>query len=557
MKTSILVVEDDLALNQMLVMALRKTGYDMSSARSWAEARQQLELHAPDVVLLDMNLPDAEGFGHLSEIAAERPTIMLTAFGTIDHAVQAMRMGAADYLVKPASLDELEIVIQRAVDAGRLHAGRAVDQAASSVHRTPDLLGESPAMKSLNQLINAVGGSASTVLVTGESGTGKELISRAIHRLSPRATAPFVRVNCAAIPRELIESELFGHERGAFTGASTDQQGLVAAADEGTLFLDEVAELDLAVQAKLLRVLEAREVVPLGAVKPERVDLRLCSATSADLRARVAAGKMRDDLYYRIATPTVLLPPLRARREEIPWLVERAVREVDPGGGLARAAAEQAEQAQGVDVDLLDGEQREQAVGGERGEPGDRLALVVAGERGARLDAGVVDRVERELDRSQHADVVGQLRDQAGEDAGQDHADHRVAVLPAGLRAHEVALGDLDEQLAPQLAQLPAPRAPRGHHHHAPHRLALLVLRAREPVGHGEGKAAVLARGRRQRLGAEGAYVKRPLRDATGGKGGKGMVVVAQRREGPSLQTNGVAERRRPPVGHLCIFGTC
>lgn len=334
MKTSILVVEDDVALNQMLVMALRKMGYDISTARTWAEAREQLELHAPDVVLLDMNLPDAEGFGPLSEVAAERPTIMLTAYGSIDHAVQAMRLGAADYLVKPASLDELEIVIRRAVDAGRLHAGRAVDQAASSVRRTPDLLGGSPAMKSLNQLIDAVAGSASTVLVTGESGTGKELVANAIHKAGPRSAERFVPVDCCTLQESLFESELFGHERGAFTGADRRKSGLIEAAAGGTLFLDEIGDIGPALQAKLLRVLETGRFRRVGATADLRADVRVVAATNRNLQAMVESGSFRADLYYRLSALTIEVPALRERVEDIPLLVRhfasRATRQGEP-----------------------------------------------------------------------------------------------------------------------------------------------------------------------------------------------------------------------------------
>jgi DNA-binding NtrC family response regulator len=334
MKTSVLVVEDDVALNQMLQMALRKAGYDMSGARSWAEARQQLELHAPDVVLLDMNLPDAEGLGPLSEIALERPTIMLTAHGSIDQAVKAMRLGASDYLVKPASLDELDIVIRRAVDAGRLHAGRAVDQAASSVHRTPDLLGESPAMKSLNQLITAVGGSTATVLVTGESGTGKELVAHAIHKAGPRSAERFVAVDCCTLQESLFESELFGHERGAFTGADRRKSGLIEAAAGGTLFLDEIGDIGPALQAKLLRVLETGRFRRVGATADLRADVRVVAATNRNLPDMVEGGSFRADLYYRLSALTIEVPPLRERVEDIPLLVKhfasRATRHGEP-----------------------------------------------------------------------------------------------------------------------------------------------------------------------------------------------------------------------------------
>ncbi len=334
MKTNVLIVEDDAVLNQMLVMALRKAGYEMSSARSWAEARRQIDSQAPDVVLLDMNLPDAEGLGPLSEVAAERPTVMLTAYGSIDHAVQAMRLGAADYLVKPVNLDELEIVIRRAVDAGRLRAGRAVDQAASSVRRTPDLLGESPAMGRLHQLIDALAPAESTVLITGESGTGKELVAHAIHQAGPRRAERFVAVDCCTLQETLFESELFGHERGAFTGADRRKPGLIEAAAGGTLFLDEIGDIGAALQAKLLRVLETGRFRRVGATADLRADVRVVAATNRDLPKMVEDGQFRADLYYRLSALVIEVPPLRERAQDIPLLVRhfatRAARDGDP-----------------------------------------------------------------------------------------------------------------------------------------------------------------------------------------------------------------------------------
>jgi len=321
MKTSVLVVEDDEVLNQLLVMALRKAGYEMSSARFWSDARRQIEMQAPDVVLLDMNLPDAEGLGPLAEIAADRPTVMLTAYGSIDNAVKAMRLGAADYLVKPVNLDELEIVIRRAVDTGRLRAARAMDQAASSVRRTPDLLGESPAMLRLHELIAAVARSEATVLVTGESGTGKELVAHAIHQAGPRSAERFVAVDCCTLQETLFESELFGHERGAFTGADRRKPGLIEAAAGGTLFLDEIGDIGPALQAKLLRVLESGRFRRVGATADLRADVRVVAATNRDLPRMAREGAFRADLYYRLSALTIEVPPLRERSQDIPLLV--------------------------------------------------------------------------------------------------------------------------------------------------------------------------------------------------------------------------------------------
>ena len=321
MKTSVLVVEDDEVLNQLLVMALRKAGYEMSSARFWSDARRQIEMQAPDVVLLDMNLPDAEGLEPLAEIAADRPTVMLTAYGSIDNAVKAMRLGAADYLVKPVNMDELEIVIRRAVDTGRLRAARAMDQAASSVRRTPDLLGESPAMLRLHELIAAVARSEATVLVTGESGTGKELVAHAIHQAGPRSAERFVAVDCCTLQETLFESELFGHERGAFTGADRRKPGLIEAAAGGTLFLDEIGDIGPALQAKLLRVLESGRFRRVGATADLRADVRVVAATNRDLPRMAREGAFRADLYYRLSALTIEVSPLRERSQDIPLLV--------------------------------------------------------------------------------------------------------------------------------------------------------------------------------------------------------------------------------------------
>jgi len=334
MKFHVLVVEDDAVLNRMLVMALGKVGYELSSARTWAEARRQLEAQAPDVVLLDMNLPDAEGFGPLSEIAADRPTVMLTAYGSIDQAVQAMRLGAADYLSKPVNLDELELVLRRAIDAGRLRAGRAVDHATSNTRRTPDLLGDSPAMARLHGLIDAVADSPVTVLITGESGTGKELVAHAIHQAGPRRAERFVAVDCCTLQETLFESELFGHERGAFTGADRRKPGLMEAAAGGTIFLDEIGDIGPALQAKLLRVLETGRFRRVGATADLRADVRIVAATNRHLPRMVQDGQFRADLYYRLSAFVIEVPPLRERASDIPLLVQhfaaRSTRQGEP-----------------------------------------------------------------------------------------------------------------------------------------------------------------------------------------------------------------------------------
>ncbi len=292
-----------------------------------------LDTDAPDAVLLDMNLPDAQDLGPLGEIASSRPTIILTAYGSIDHAVRAMRMGAADYLVKPVNLDELELVIRRALDGSRLRAGRAVDQAASAARRTPDLLGRSPAMARLEEMIGAVADTQVTVLVTGESGVGKELVAHAVHQASGRRHERFVAVDCCTLQETLFESELFGHERGAFTGADRRKPGLIEAAAGGTLFLDEIGDIGPALQAKLLRVIETGRFRRVGATADLRADVRIVAATNRDLHRMVQQGQFRADLYYRLSAFVIEVPPLRERRDDIDLLVQHFAQRSTPRAG--------------------------------------------------------------------------------------------------------------------------------------------------------------------------------------------------------------------------------
>ncbi len=339
MKPTVLIVEDDVVLNQMLVKTLGRAGFDTDSALTWAQARAKLDGVAPDVVLLDMNLPDSQGLGPLAEIAGERPTVMLTAYGSIDTAVRAMRLGAADYLVKPVNLDELEMVVRRAVDSSRLRAGRAVSEAASSAHRAPDLLGNSPAMQRVWEMVSAVADSDVTVLVTGESGVGKELVAHAVHRASPRRGEPCVAVDCCTLQETLFESELFGHERGAFTGADRRKPGLLEAAAGGTVFLDEIGDIGAALQSKLLRVLETGRFRRVGATTDLRADVRVVAATNRDLVRMVGDGGFRADLYYRLGGFVIEVPPLRQRREDIPLLANHfAARAARHGAPLPIAA---------------------------------------------------------------------------------------------------------------------------------------------------------------------------------------------------------------------------
>ncbi|MDR2014075.1 MAG: sigma-54 dependent transcriptional regulator [Azoarcus sp.] len=321
MRASILVVEDDSVLNRLLVKELGKAGYEVDGALSWQDARQHIAAFAPDLILLDVNLPDADGFGPLGELASSRPVVMLTAYGNVNQAVEAMRLGAADYLVKPVNLDELEIVIRGALERSQWHAQKAIRKA--DVGST--MIGDSPAMRQLRQLIAEVASSDVTVLILGESGSGKELVAQAIHAASPRGVESFVAVDCCTLQESLFESELFGHERGAFTGADRRKAGLIEAAARGTLFLDEIGETSAAIQAKLLRVLETGRFRRVGANTDLRADVRIVAATNRDLRQRASAGHFRDDLYYRLSTFIIDVPPLRARRGDIVPLVSHFV----------------------------------------------------------------------------------------------------------------------------------------------------------------------------------------------------------------------------------------
>jgi two-component system NtrC family response regulator len=315
-RASILVVEDDAVLNRLLVKELGKAGYEVEGAGSWQQARQRIAAFAPDLVLLDVNLPDAQGFDPLVEAARSRPVVMLTAYGNVNQAVEAIRLGAADYLVKPVNLDELEFVIRGALERSQWHAQKALRSADAG----SAMIGNHPAMHELRRLIAEVALSDVTVLIQGESGSGKELVAQALHAASPRRAENFVAVDCCTLQESLFESELFGHERGAFTGADRRKAGLIEAAARGTLFLDEIGEASAAIQAKLLRVLETGRFRHVGANTDLRTDARIVVATNRDLRGRARAGLFRDDLYYRLSTFVIDVPPLRARQSDIALL---------------------------------------------------------------------------------------------------------------------------------------------------------------------------------------------------------------------------------------------
>jgi len=317
----VLVAEDDAQLRDLLVETLTRWDYDVTAAGNGDEALTLLDGRLFDVALLDMWLPGKDGLQLLEEIKrrdAALEVVMMTGDPMVSNAVHALKAGAYDYLIKPLNFEELRPLMSQLIErrflrqeVGSLRArlGRELAER--------ELVGTSPQMREVKQTVASVATSDAPVLIEGESGTGKELVAAAIHRQSPRAKGPFVPVNCGAIPAELMESEFFGHVRGAFSGAVSDAPGLVRSARDGTLFLDEVAELPLALQAKLLRVLQEKEVRPVGSAKTHSVDVRIIAATNRDLDATVASGRFRQDLYYRINVVRIVVPPLRARREDI------------------------------------------------------------------------------------------------------------------------------------------------------------------------------------------------------------------------------------------------
>jgi DNA-binding NtrC family response regulator len=330
---AILLVDDEEKLLKTLGRALRADGHRVAEAASGQAARQLLAAQDFDLVILDNLMPDVSGLDLIREIVAspgqgERPQIvMMTAHATVAHAIEAMKLGALDFLQKPFEIDELLVVASRAVEHQRLrtHHRYLIDELDEAFDHY-GLVGRSRAMQAVIERAELVAETRSTVLITGETGTGKELVARAIHDRSAQRTMPLIRVNCAAIPDTLLESELFGHVRGAFTGAVTNKKGRFALAHGGTILLDEIATLGAPLQAKLLRVLQEREFEPLGSERTERVDVRVIAATNRDLRQLVADGKFQEDLFYRLNVIPIEIPPLRERREDIPVLVEHFIR---------------------------------------------------------------------------------------------------------------------------------------------------------------------------------------------------------------------------------------
>jgi len=322
----ILIVDDDDALRESLELVLAAEGYEVAAARDARSALALVESQPFDVVLCDVRMPGMDGMALLPQLARRAPGItilMMSAFGSADLAIEAMQRGAYDYLAKPFPPSEALLAIRKAHERERLRRANALLQreVARAVGERP-IVAASPAMIEVLEVLERAAEFKATVLLTGESGTGKEVLARAIHAQSGRRGEPFVAVNCGAIPENLLESELFGHAKGAFTGADRARRGLFQEASGGTLFLDEIGELPLALQVKLLRVLQEEEVHPVGESKPRAVDVRVLAATARDLEAEVAAGRFREDLFYRLNVVRIEVPPLRERRQDIPLLAD-------------------------------------------------------------------------------------------------------------------------------------------------------------------------------------------------------------------------------------------
>ncbi len=321
----ILLVDDDSSLRKVLQFNLEQEGYTVIPASDGKEALELYTEHEPALVITDIKMPGMDGIDLLKEIKRrdiEQLVVVITAFGTIDTAIEAMKLGAYDYITKPFNRDELRMVVRKALELERLRS-RARLLEAQLVERFSfeNIIGGSSRMAEVFEMVRRVAPSDVTVLIKGESGTGKELIARAIHYNSPRSKENFVAVNCSAIPENLLESELFGHKKGAFTGAVADKVGKFELSSGGTIFLDEVADLRFELQAKLLRVLQEKEIERVGDPRPIKVDIRVIAATNKDLEAMLADGQFREDLYHRINVVPIPLPPLRERSDDIPLLV--------------------------------------------------------------------------------------------------------------------------------------------------------------------------------------------------------------------------------------------
>src|SRR5437870_1948501 len=322
--TKVLVVDDERKMRRLLQILLERMGIDSVAAESGEEALRCFQAEKIDLILTDLKMPGLTGLellARLRELDAEVPVILLTAYGTVQTAVEAMKLGAFDYVLKPFDLEAVELIIRKALEMRQYRTeNRYLRERVEQAPSFESLVGGSAAMEAVYDLIRRIGPTRSAVLLTGETGTGKELVARAIHGLSPRRERLFVPLNCAAIPADLLETELFGHTRGAFTGAQSDRTGKFELADGGTLFLDEIGDMAYPLQAKLLRVLQEGVIERIGSNKRITLDVRVLSSTHRDLSAGIRAGTFREDLYYRLNVFQIQLPPLRERQEDISQL---------------------------------------------------------------------------------------------------------------------------------------------------------------------------------------------------------------------------------------------
>lgn len=339
-KKTILVIEDEEKLRRVVGLHLASAGYDVKAAGT-AEEGWKLADEA-DLVLTDLKLPGMDGLELLEKVKqqnSQTPVIVMSAFGTVENAVEAMKRGAVDFLPKPFSLDHLSVVVNKALDVRQLRdENRELREALGEKYQFENIIGRSPAMQEIFATVVRVAPTRATVLLAGESGVGKDMIGRAIHQHSPRKNHPYVKINCTAIPENLMESELFGYEKGAFTGANISKPGKFEQADGGTVFLDEIGDVPGAIQVKLLRVLQEREFERLGSNKTMHTDVRVIAATNVDLRAALEQGTFREDLYYRLNVVPMNIPPLRERKEDIPYLVEHFAKKF--GGEISEGAME-------------------------------------------------------------------------------------------------------------------------------------------------------------------------------------------------------------------------
>jgi DNA-binding NtrC family response regulator len=324
-RNKILIIDDDESVRKVLGFILEDAGYDVSKASSGDQGIESIKSERPDLVITDMKMPDGDGMTFLKQakkLDPSIPIIILTAYGTIETAVEAMKIGAIDYITKPISRDELTLTVAKILKLSRLEKeNEALRMTVKNRFRFENIVGLSAAMTKVFDVVSRVAGTDASILITGESGTGKELIAKAIHFNSARKDARLVTVNCAAIPSELLESELFGHVRGAFTGAIRNKDGKFQLAQGGTLFLDEIGSMPLSLQAKLLRALQEKEVERIGEEKATAVDVRIVAATNRNLPELIRSGKFREDLFYRLNVVPIHLPPLRERMSDIPLLV--------------------------------------------------------------------------------------------------------------------------------------------------------------------------------------------------------------------------------------------